>query len=111
MANFGLQGAEVVGSILGGQAGGSTACNTQDNTGLDPSSSPGSQSGFIRRQDIDLQKLTVPAVVAAAFFGDVTHVANQTYNVESGAPFNGVSVDRPFSDIQTGSHETCFPEL
>ncbi|KAI7788707.1 hypothetical protein LA080_008597 [Diaporthe eres] len=66
------QGAQVVGNILGGQSGGSTGCTTQDSTGLDPSSSPAVQ------------------IAAAAFFGDVTHVGNQTYNVESGAPFDGI---------------------
>lgn len=38
-----------------------------------------------------LSMLTIPEVAAVALFGDVTHVANQTYNVESGAAFNGVS--------------------
>lgn len=80
-----------MGNILGGQAGGSTGCTTQTSTGLDPSSSPGNQSGFQNRQHVFLLKLKFLQVVAAAFFGDVTHTANQTYNVESGAPFNGVS--------------------
>lgn len=100
-----VQGAQVVGNILGGQAGGSTGCTTQDSTGLDPSSSPAVQSGFRRRQDVVSRKLIFSAVAAAAFFGDVTHVANQTYNVESGAPFDGVSTD-PLSHsyIQTAAN-------
>ncbi|KAI3392479.1 hypothetical protein diail_5671, partial [Diaporthe ilicicola] len=44
--------------------------------------------------------LTFLEVVAAAFFGDVTHVANQTYNVASGAAFNGVSATFPPFGIQ-----------
>lgn len=67
--------------------------------------------GTSAEKEIDLRKLIIPAVSAAAFFGDVTHVANQTYNVESGAPFDGVSSIPPFSGIQTGSHETCFSAL
>ncbi|KAJ0124990.1 hypothetical protein J7T55_006333 [Diaporthe amygdali] len=66
------QGAQVVGNILGGQSGGSTGCTDETSTGLDPTSSPAAQ------------------IAAVTLFGDVTHTANQTYNVESGAAFDGI---------------------
>lgn len=109
LADHGLQGAQVVGNILGGQTGGSTGCTTQESTGLDPSTSPGAQSEFkYGTYGVDSSKLTSPGVAAAVFFGDVTHTANQTYNVESGAPFNGVSVTRLFlNNYLNWTHQYC----
>lgn len=53
-------------------------------------------------------KLISPVVAAAAFFGDVTHTANQTYNVESGAPLNGVSATRLFlKNFPNWTHQAC----
>lgn len=68
------QGAQVVGNILGGQAGGSTGCTDQNSTGFaSPTASPASNIG------------------AVVLFGDVTHVANQTYNTANGTAHDGVS--------------------
>lgn len=63
-----------MGNILGGQAGGSTGCTDQNTTGFaSPTSSPASN------------------IIAVILFGDVTHVANQTYNTANGTAYNGVS--------------------
>ncbi|PSR82330.1 Alpha/Beta hydrolase protein [Coniella lustricola] len=66
------QGAQVVGNILGGQQGGSTGCTDQNTTGLVPDASP------------------VSKIKAVTLFGDVTHVANQTYNTGNGTADNGL---------------------
>jgi hypothetical protein len=80
------QGGQVVGDILGG--GG---CVQPDNSGLDPSTLPGSNS----------ECLTVPKrkihhaddcnpVAAALISANVRHTANQPYNVQVGAGDNGL---------------------
>lgn len=66
------QGAQVVGNILGGQSGGTTGCTNQDTTGWNATASPAVQ------------------IAAVTLFGDVTHVANQTYNTASGAAADGI---------------------
>ncbi|KIW05903.1 uncharacterized protein PV09_03097 [Verruconis gallopava] len=65
------QGAHVAGNVLGGGGGYfSGDCTVATNAGIDPSTSPGNQ------------------LKAALLFGDVEHVADQPYNVLSGAPYN-----------------------
>ncbi|KAF2179439.1 carbohydrate esterase family 5 protein [Zopfia rhizophila CBS 207.26] len=67
------QGAHVVGDILGGGGGvSSIGCTQATNTGFSPTTSPGSQ------------------IVAATLFGDVRHVAFQSYNVGTAPDKNGL---------------------
>lgn len=75
------QGAQVLGNILGGQSGGSTGCVEQTTTGIATTAAGAAAAKLIK---------------AVVLFGDVTHVANQTYNSPDtdGADFYGVSVWR-----------------
>lgn len=105
------QGAQVTGNILGGQAGGETGCTDETGTGLDISTSPANQSKcpsfffpssplpipypiFSPSTFLRLALLpptnTFPLVKAVTLFGDVTHVANQTYNTATGAGADGL---------------------
>ncbi|KAH7024438.1 Alpha/Beta hydrolase protein [Microdochium trichocladiopsis] len=66
------QGAHVIGDILGGGGGNLGSCTQQTSTGLSRTSSPGNK------------------IAAALFFGDVRHVASQSYNTGSGAAGAGM---------------------
>ncbi|KAI1339847.1 Alpha/Beta hydrolase protein [Xylariaceae sp. FL0016] len=65
------QGAQVVGDILGGGGGDFGDCIQPESPALSPDSAPGSK-------------------IIATFFGDVRHVANQTYNTGTGTTENGI---------------------
>lgn len=73
------QGGQVVGDILGGGGGSlqspteTSPCMQPYSNGLSTATAPGNQ------------------IAAAVIFGDVRHVANQTYTVDAGAGFDGVS--------------------
>ncbi|KAH7137588.1 Alpha/Beta hydrolase protein [Dactylonectria macrodidyma] len=67
------QGAQVIGDILGGGGGASLGCTGQTTTGLSINTSPGNK------------------IVAALLWGDVRHVAGQSYNTGTGSNGNGLS--------------------
>ncbi|KAI0151070.1 Alpha/Beta hydrolase protein [Pestalotiopsis sp. NC0098] len=66
------QGAQVIGDILGGGGGNLGTCTQPTSTGLSSTTSPGNK------------------IAAATFFGDVRHVASQTYNTGTGASKDGI---------------------
>lgn len=69
-----LQGAHVVGDILGGGGGSFQGCTQRTVQGLNPTTSPGNK------------------IKAALLWGDVRHTANQAYNTNTGASRTGVSI-------------------
>lgn len=90
------QGANVAGDLLGGGGGlfGDQACTVDTTAGLDPTTSPGN-----KRKSLccffhvtSNSTLTHHIVAAVLLFGDNRHVANQPYNILSGAPY---SADNP----------------
>lgn len=72
------EGANVVGDILA-------------DSGLAATAAPGSQGTLSRTTTrVAGQVLTCPSTVCAALlFGDPTHIADQSYNVEAGSSFSG----------------------
>ncbi|KAK5086890.1 hypothetical protein LTR05_004060 [Lithohypha guttulata] len=69
------QGANVAGDLLGGGGGsfGDQACTVDTTAGFDPTTSPGNK------------------LAAVLLFGDNRHVANQPYNILSGAPYSAAN--------------------
>ncbi|ELQ42363.1 hypothetical protein OOU_Y34scaffold00214g25 [Pyricularia oryzae Y34] len=78
-----LQGAHVVGDILGGGGGSFQGCTQRTVQGLNPTTSPGNK------------------IKAALLWGDVRHTANQAYNTNTGA-------SRPGTWPRSGSQLTSL---
>lgn len=98
------QGANIVGDLLGGVVSGEgrifDECDVDPSPALDPSTSPGDKREWYSERPVVVRVANAVAVAAILLFGDVRHVANQSYNVLAGSVYDSAGSTR-FPDSTT----------